>query len=72
MPTSRANHRLEQHHRVCINPYAATSPAEFFAVFSEYFFCAPEILSIHFADIYQLKDEYLGNLNPVLPNDAKL
>ena len=28
----------------CINPYAATSPAEFFAVLSEYFFTAPEIL----------------------------
>lgn len=27
-----------------INPYAATSPAEFFAVVSEYFFTAPEIL----------------------------
>jgi MtfA peptidase len=27
-----------------INPYAATSPAEFFAVTSEYFFTAPEIL----------------------------
>jgi Mlc titration factor MtfA (ptsG expression regulator) len=32
------NQRLEHHQRVCINPYAATSPAEFFAVFSEYFF----------------------------------
>jgi MtfA peptidase len=28
----------------CINPYAATSPAEFFAVVSEYYFTAPEIL----------------------------
>lgn len=27
-----------------INPYAATSPAEFFAVGSEYFFTAPDIL----------------------------
>ena len=27
-----------------INPYAATSPAEFFAVVSEYFFTAPEVL----------------------------
>lgn len=27
-----------------INPYAATSPAEFFAVLTEYFFTAPEIL----------------------------
>lgn len=28
----------------CINPYAATSPAEFFAVSCEYFFTAPDIL----------------------------
>jgi MtfA peptidase len=27
-----------------INPYAATSPAEFFVVLSEYFFTAPDIL----------------------------
>ena len=45
--------RVEHHHGACINPYAATSPAEFFAVISEYFFCAPEILNTHFADVYQ-------------------
>jgi MtfA peptidase len=28
----------------CINPYAATSPAEFFAVSCEYFFTAPDTL----------------------------
>ncbi len=47
------NQRLEHHHQVCINPYAATSPAEFFAVFTECFFCAPEILNTHFRDVYQ-------------------
>jgi MtfA peptidase len=46
-------HRAEHHHYDCINPYAATSPAEFFAVISEYFFCAPEILHRHFADVYR-------------------
>ena len=50
--------RLEHHHRVCINPYAGTNPAEFFAVFSEYFFCAPDILKTHFADVYQLLQLY--------------
>jgi Mlc titration factor MtfA (ptsG expression regulator) len=45
--------RLEHYHRVCVNPYAATSPAEFFAVFSEYFFCAPDILYTHFANVYE-------------------
>lgn len=47
------NQRLNHHHRTCVNPYAATSPAEFFAVFSEYFFCAPTILHSHFADVYR-------------------
>lgn len=45
--------RLEHHHRVCVNPYAATNPAECFAVFSEYFFCAPDILHNHFANVYE-------------------
>jgi hypothetical protein len=45
--------RIEHHHRPCINPYAAESPAEFFAVISEYFFCAPEILKREFADVYE-------------------
>lgn len=54
--------RVEQHHRACINPYAATSPAEFFAVTSEYFFCAPELLQIQFAAVYsQLQDYYRQN-----------
>ena len=52
------NKRLEHHHRVCINPYAATNPAEFFAVFSEYFFCAPEILKNNFEDVYWLLQAY--------------
>ena len=47
------NQRLENHHQIFINPYAATSPAEFFAVFSEYFFCDPAILQIHFANVYK-------------------
>jgi Mlc titration factor MtfA (ptsG expression regulator) len=45
--------QVELQQRVCINPYAATNPAEFFAVISEYFFCAPETLYTHFADVYQ-------------------
>ena len=45
--------RLEHHHRMCINPYAASSPAECFAVFSEYFFTAPEILRNHFTAVYE-------------------
>jgi MtfA peptidase len=47
------NERLEHHHPVCVDSYAATSPAEFFAVFSEYFFCAPDILDANFRDVYR-------------------
>ena len=57
--------QVEHHHRICINPYAATSPAEFFAVISEYFFCAPEILHTHFADVYQQLQLYYRQ-NPLL------
>ena len=45
--------RLNLHHSSCINAYAATNPAEFFAVISEYFFCAPEVLHTNFPDIYK-------------------
>jgi len=36
-----------------INPYAATSPAEFFAVTSEYFFTAPDILKNCCPDVHK-------------------
>ncbi len=35
-----------------INPYAATDPAEFFAVVSEYFFTAPEVLLGQYPKVY--------------------
>ncbi len=37
----------------CINPYAATSPAEFFAVSSEYFFTAPDILKSCYPGVHR-------------------
>ncbi|WP_456412207.1 M90 family metallopeptidase [Thiolapillus sp.] len=37
----------------CIDPYAATSPAEFFAVLSEYFFTAPGVLKQHCSEVYK-------------------
>jgi MtfA peptidase len=36
-----------------INAYAATHPAEFFAVLSEYYFTAPNILKTHYADVFK-------------------
>lgn len=42
-----------------IDKYAATNPAEFFAVMSEYYFSKPDILKKHFPDIYkELKKFY--------------
>jgi hypothetical protein len=37
----------------CINPYATTNPAEFFAVLTEYFFTAPEILQNCYPEVHQ-------------------
>jgi Mlc titration factor MtfA (ptsG expression regulator) len=45
--------RLDHRQYSGINPYAASSPAEFFAVVSEYFFCLPDVLHAEFADVYQ-------------------
>jgi hypothetical protein len=36
-----------------INPYAASDPAEFFAVSSEYFFTAPRLLHHTFPEVYR-------------------
>ncbi|MEZ5501622.1 MAG: M90 family metallopeptidase [Halioglobus sp.] len=47
------NQRLEGGHRPAINPYAATSPAEFFAVCSEYFFAAPGRLLDAYPAVYE-------------------
>jgi len=57
--------RIEHHHRICINPYAATSPAEFFAVVSEYFFCKPEILNVNFPAVFRQLELYYRQ-NPLV------
>lgn len=45
--------QVEHGHHPSINPYAATEPAEFFAVTSEYFFTAPNLLIHHFPAVYE-------------------
>jgi Mlc titration factor MtfA (ptsG expression regulator) len=45
--------QVERRHYPALDPYAAASPAEFFAVVSEYFFCAPDILDTHFPEVYR-------------------
>jgi Mlc titration factor MtfA (ptsG expression regulator) len=49
------NHRLERdpEAQTGLDPYAAESPAEFFAVASEYFFNAPDVLTECFPAVYQ-------------------
>lgn len=59
--------RLQQDDPIPIDPYATTSPAEFFAVFSELFFEKPEIISHYYSEIYHLLAQFyrqnpLGNL----------
>jgi len=44
---------LEYHYKYYINEYAATNPAEYFAVVSEYFFTAPEVLIKHRPKVYK-------------------
>ena len=39
--------------RTTIDPYAADSPAEFFAVLSEVFFAAPSTLRDDYPDVYR-------------------
>ena len=50
----RLNAQLDAHPHAhtTIDPYAAEDPAEFFAVTSEYFFSAPDLLHQAFAEVY--------------------
>jgi Mlc titration factor MtfA (ptsG expression regulator) len=48
--------RRPPHAKTAIDPYAAENPAEFFAVTSEYFFSAPDLLHEAYPQVYlQLK-----------------
>jgi Mlc titration factor MtfA (ptsG expression regulator) len=59
-----------QHH--FLDAYAATNPAEFFAVASEYFFCQPHGLHRHHPDLYaQLQDFYLQDPRHRLPTPLR-
>jgi len=44
--------QLERHHHTAIDPYAAESPAEFFAVLTEVFFEQPARLKHLYPDVY--------------------
>jgi Mlc titration factor MtfA (ptsG expression regulator) len=44
---------LDEEAETAIDPYAAENPAEFFAVTSEYFFSAPDLLVQAYPDVYR-------------------
>jgi len=46
--------RVEQGEETAIDPYAAESPAEFFAVLSEVFFAEPTLVHAEYPKVYQL------------------
>ena len=45
--------RVDRDEDTAIDPYAADSPAEFFAVLSEVFFAAPSLLKRDYPDVYR-------------------
>ena len=49
----KLQYQVEHHHHTVIDPYASVSPAEFFAVVTEYFFESPQLLHNFYPDIYQ-------------------
>jgi Mlc titration factor MtfA (ptsG expression regulator) len=53
------NQKIDNFQHSYINSYASTNPGEFFAVISEYFFTAPDILFQYCPEVYeQLKQYY--------------
>lgn len=54
---------LDHGQRTFLDPYAATHPAEFFAVASEYFFERPAGMLEHHPDVFELLSEFY-NFNP--------
>ena len=47
------NEQLDRGRETELDPYAATEPAEFFAVMSEYFFEAPHVLREVYPDVFE-------------------
>ena len=55
---SHAYANFQHHQHQGIDPYAATDPAEFFAVLSELFFERPEVLHHHYPEVYALMQQF--------------
>jgi hypothetical protein len=52
--------RLERFEHSAINPYAAHSPAEFFAVSSEYHFVHPHVLALQYPKVARHLQQFYG------------
>ena len=50
--------RLQYHHHTAIDPYAATNPAEFFAVATETFFELPQLLHETYPQVYEVFKQF--------------
>jgi len=50
--------RLQHHHPTAINPYAATNPAEFFAVLTEHFFELPQLVYETYPQVYEVFKQF--------------
>jgi len=55
---SQAYENFRHHHHHGIDPYAATDPAEFFAVLSEVFFERPQVIHHHYPEVYGLLRQF--------------
>ena len=55
---NKLDHQVERHQHTAIDPYAAESPAEFFAVVTEVFFEQPAHLHHLYPDVYQQLTQY--------------
>jgi MtfA peptidase len=51
-------HRVDRGEETSIDSYATESPAEFFAVLSEYFFEAPDVLQQAYPAVYGLLSRF--------------
>lgn len=60
----RLNDSLDRDEEPAIDPYAAESPAEYFAVTSEYFFDAPEWLKQHEPAVFRLLRSFYDGDSP--------
>ena len=55
---SELRQRLQHHHPTAINPYAATNPAEFFAVLTEHFFELPQLVHETYPQVYEVFKQF--------------